>query len=343
MKLSLTPAALALVASSLSWDVSNGASLTSFRGDQIAQKKLLAKSRRLDEDEDEEDEEEEYAFLKNYQIKFIKCLAGEESKNQEGEREYNSVVYRLCPIEEECDAEEALGCSAGYGDYVVGLSTYLDATIEDEERRRGRQLEQDEFRLEEYIECREYDFDDDEDEDDEDRRRARRAARKLDQEYGYFVGPACTEDGSDIRLALFDSNYCKTESEDWEQIANGAELPYAEGGIASPYCEAIYGKNDDGEYEMKDEYMELYENSAGCETNMEYYDENNGGRDESKCEYIAEFVKTSSGGGAAGKVFLWLLAILIIVGGVYFYMQYQEKKKNADKKENLVKSDGVSA
>lgn len=332
MKIALTSAALALVATTLSWDVTTGKKLTSFRGDQLAQKKLLANSRRLEDEEEEEEEEEEYAFLQNYQIKFVKCLAGEESYNREGEKEYNSVIYRLCPVEDECSEEEALGCSAGYGDYVTSLSTYLDASIDDDRRRR--KLEQDEFRLEEYIECREYDFD--EDEDEEDRR------RKLDEEYGYFVGPACTEDGSDVRLALFDSNKCKTESEDWESISNGAELPYAEGGVVSPYCEAIYGKNEDGEYEMNDEYMEMYENSKGCETNMEYYDENNG-KDESQCEFIEEFVKVSSGNGAAGKVILWIIVILIVIGGIYFYMQYQEKKKNADKKENLVKSEGVSA
>lgn len=88
-----------------------------------AKASLLSKSRRLEENEDEdEQQDQEYQFLANYKLKLIGCAAGEIYKNPEnGEAEYSSVIYRLCPADE-CSDDNDYGCKSGYGDFVVGTT-----------------------------------------------------------------------------------------------------------------------------------------------------------------------------------------------------------------------------
>jgi len=111
----------------------------------------------------EMDEESMY-FLNNYSIKLLSCIQGEQVVNYEnGETESSTVVFRLCPSGS-CDADSELGCESGYGDYAVGINTFLDAYMEQQQDNQNyygngmisySQYGQ-EFDAEEYMECKEY-------------------------------------------------------------------------------------------------------------------------------------------------------------------------------------------
>jgi hypothetical protein len=303
MKLSLAIALLVSVANV------NAASISPLRNGK-AISSLMGKSRRLEDANAEEEEEEEFAFLQNYSLKFITCKAGEKWKDPEnGEYEYGVAVYRLCP---DCDDDVAGGCKSGYGEYVVGLNTFVDAYFEDQ---RENMQGDDNFKLEEYSECREYEVQEAD------------GGRRLDQAAMYYVGPSCTEDG-DIKLGLFSEYTCTTESDvDFTTISGGMNLPYSTGGLVPSSCHACYGKNDNGEYEVSEYCMQNYESSYGygCESKMESYSAN--GMDESKCEYIAELTYTKNSGGGRGWAWFWVILIVVLGVGGFIYFQKKRKSK----------------
>jgi hypothetical protein len=297
MKIVALLAATAATASAASRTISGSASKT-----------LISKARKL-EDADEA-EEEEYAFLMNYKLKLRSCVAGEAIKDPEtGEYEYNAVVFRLCPDNGDCDDESQDGCKEGYGDYIVGLNSFVQEYMEAE--RENMQYD-DNFNAAEYAECREY-----ENENNDDGNGA-----------VYYVGPACTEDGTDIKLDMFYDEACTTKPEDvtFEDVSNGWTLPYSDGGLISTYCNSCTEYNDNGEYEAKEFCQKLYEDANKCETNMETY--HYYGKQEGACEYIQELLPARKSGGGAGKVVGWLFFICVI-GAFAGYVVWWKKKKAA--------------
>lgn len=135
----------------------------------------------------EMDEESMY-FLNNYSIKLLGCIQGEQVINYEnGEMESSTVLFRLCPANT-CEAESSIGCEDGYGDFAVGIETFLEAYMEQQKEndngnnnnnnnnnQQNQQQQQyygnngnwnsmiaynnygQEFDAEEYMECREFD------------------------------------------------------------------------------------------------------------------------------------------------------------------------------------------
>jgi hypothetical protein len=282
-----------------------------------ALRKLVANSRRMEEEANNQAEEEMYDFLQYYHIKFVKCLAGEKIANAEGEYEYNAVAYRLCPAES-CDSDSASGCSDGYGDMVVGLDSFVDAYFE-MNRENQQDRTENEFNLEEYRECRQWEMQQQED-----------GGRKLNEEAVFYVGPACTSDGNDIKLEWFSDENCQYPEETYTyESVTGDEygLPYGDGGIISKSCISCYEMGDNSEYGVADFCMNLYEDSKKCESKMEavgYY-----GKDESSCEYIEELMPSKSGMSGAGKVIFWIILIALVVGVGYWFFMQQKKKKAA--------------
>jgi len=275
--------------------------------DHGLKKKVLSKSKRVSGGQrklnDEAEEEEEFAFLQNYKMKMITCKSGEPVRDPEsGEYEMNAVVYRLCPSSGDCDDEDTMGCKDGYGDYVVGLNTFVQAYMEEQ----GENMQYDDnFQIDEYAECGEYENNNDD-----------------GNGYQYYIGPACTDDGTDIKLDLFYDEYCTQVPEDvtFEQVSNGWTMPYSEGGLVSTYCSSCREVDDDGAYETKEMCERLYESSGKCESNMESY--HYYGKQEGACEYIQELLPNSSGGGSAG-----LLFVIALVGGAGAYVFWWKKKK----------------
>jgi len=272
--------------------------------------KVLRAARRVEEGQEEE-QEGEYDYLGKYNLKLIGCKAGEQVRDPEtGEYEYNAVVVRLCPSEFGCDSDATRGCGSGYGDFVVGINTFVDAYFEDQ---RDNMNWDDNFEVDRYAQCEEYEQEAAEDD---------QAQQNANQ---YFIGPTCVEDGVDIRLAVFEDEACTYESETaFETISNGWSLPYSSGGIVSTSCIDCMEVNENGEYEQREMCQQLYEESASkCEEKMEYYSYY--GQNVQGCEYIAEMMPAKKSGGA-GKIFGWIIFFALIIG-LAFYIVWWRKSK----------------
>lgn len=281
-----------------------------------ATRKLLSNSRRLEDNGDEE--EEEFAFLMNYNLKMIGCKADEQIRNPEdGEYEYGAAIFRLCP--EGCDSDMSTGCDSGHGDFVVGLQSFVQAYFEDQ---RDNMYYDDNFKVDEYVECREYEMENDD-------------GNNNNNAQPYYIGPACTDDGKDVRLQIFYDEACSQVPEEvtFEDISNGWSLPYEEGGLVSQNCLPCAEYND-GAYELKEMCEELYQNAGKCETGMEsfhYY-----GKQEGSCEYIESLMPAKKSSGSGAKAFGWVVFILVVVGAFSAYAMWWKKKKAGQASDGLM-------
>jgi len=284
--------------------------------------KVLRNARRLDEDKDEGDneedenneEEDEYAFLSNYNLKFVSCDKSLQMKNEDGDYTYGAAILRLCPTESGCDNDSAGGCKEGYGDFAVSIEDYVDAYFEDQEDNMNWD---DNFDGNKYAKCEEYEPEVEGDDNPY-------------ENYEFFIGAACADDGDDIKLGFFSDDTCQTDSEiSFGDVSNGWTLPYSSGGLVSKNCaDCLEYNEDEGGYELREMCTELYENAnMKCEENMQFASQY--GQDVSSCEAISELLPRSakSGGGGAGKFFAWLLFIILIVGILGYIMWWRKKKQ----------------
>jgi len=206
--------------------------------------------RRLDENGD--DAEEYVVDVSGYSLKFEQCqfvkaydddLAGEGSETILATRRF--VIFRLCPSDD-CDS-----CSSNYGEYIVDLEEYLEATVD-------YQTELQEEMCDACQECGNWEegnddgqnqeADEDEDED-EGRRRLQNYSVDCDTCYdecmkienmednGYidatdflgcqlvydaeddgngslYAGPMCASNGSKIKIGLFTDADCNVPDSD---------------------------------------------------------------------------------------------------------------------------------
>ena len=311
MKLSLTILLLLSVAST-----SLAATMGPIRSGK-ALESLLKKSRRLDQGEDD------YSFLQNYQLKFISCKGGQLTQNENGKYVDTAsvVVFRLCP-NDGCDSDITQGCNSGYGDYVVSLNNYVQAYFEDQRENRE---EDENFRVDEYLECGEYEVQNEG--EGEQGENEQEGENQNENNVAYYIGPTCTDDGTDAKFELFTDDACSTVSSDVTFYElSGMDLPYSSGGLVSTSCSSCYGQNDNGEYEVSEFCEGLYELSYGCETNMETYSAN--GKDESHCDYINQLTgsKKKTGGGrsasgaGAGWTIFWVIFAVAVLGVVGFVL-----------------------
>lgn len=194
--------------------------------------KVLRSARRLEQanqgGDDQANQEEQYDYLAQYSLKLIGCKAGTSIANADGngEYEYSAAIFRLCPTENGCSDEGVSGCKSGYGDFVVGLNTFVQAYFEDQ---RDNMNWDDQFQVDRYAECAEYEIENDD-----------------DQAAQYWIGPTCTEDELDVKLAVFDDEICTQESKStFGEISNGWTLPFSGGGMVSTYCSDCLEYNED--------------------------------------------------------------------------------------------------
>jgi hypothetical protein len=290
----------------------------SISGKNVA--KVLRAARKL---EDGNAQEDENAYLAKYTLKMVSCEAGVQVYSADGNGEYenNAVIFRLCPSENGCDSDSQKGCSSGYGDYVVGLSTFIDAWFEDQ---RDNMQWDDNFAVDQYAECAQYEIDNDE--------------NNQWENYAFYIGPTCTSDGKDVALDLFTDEACTYKSEDisFSDISNGWTLPYSDGGIVSTQCIDCYGMNENGEYEIREMCGQLQEQkSLACEEKMEYYSYY--GQNVQGCEQITEMMPKSSksSSGSGGKVFGWIVFLAVVVGLAGYIVWWRKKKAGS--------SDGLNA
>jgi hypothetical protein len=312
MKLAVATLMLASLASS------------AFAGKTISAKnagKVLRAARRVEEEGDDNGEDD-LSYLSKYTLKMIGCKNGETVIDPEtGEYSYGAVVVRLCPSEMGCDSDATRGCDSGYGDFVVGLNTFVDAYFEDQ---RDNMQWDDMFQVDKYAECSEYEVEQEEDD----------ANENAYADYSFYIGPTCTESEDDIALAVFQDDACTTASEvSFSTLSNGWELPFETGGMVSTSCiDCLDYNEDDAAYELREMCTEVYQSAASkCETNMEYYSYY--GQNVQGCEYITEVMPAMASGGNGGKVFGWIVFIALI-GGLAGYIVWWRKSKSDDRDDN---------
>jgi len=277
---------------------------------------------------------DEYEFLQNYEQIYVTCDAEMSVMNQEGEYEYGAVVTRFCPTGATCDTDGTKKCEGGYGDYVVGIETYMQQFLEQFERgqednQNNNQNNGDdgfEFNFGEFGECRQFEVEQNENDGNQD---------GYDQAQAqYYIGPKC--DGGNIRIALFTDEDCTAESYDvsFEDLT-GVALPWSTSIIEDDDCKPYYcyGANENGEYEYNEFCTTMYEQAnLKCETDMETFSPY--GKSEGGCETIAAMLPVSSSGGNAG-VFIIILIVAAVVGfGIWYFLQ--QKKKTAASQEGLM-------
>jgi hypothetical protein len=271
---------------------------------------------------DQAEEEEENAYLGKYNLKLVGCKAGETVTNAEnGETEYSAAIFRLCPTESGCS--DTTGCSSGYGDYVIGLTTFVEAYFEDQ---RDNMQWDDAFQVDKYAKCEQYKVE----------------GGDGDNQYAdmqFYIGPTCTSDSKDVRLAVFEDETCTYESETaFESLSNGWSLPFSEGGLVSTSCIDCVDYNDNGEAEIREFCEELTTNAASaCEEKMESFSAN--GQNSEGCDYIKELMpvqQKSSSKGKGGKIFGWFVFVAVVIGLAGYIVWWRKKKQAAT-------SNGLSA
>mmetsp|Transcript_27231 Transcript_27231/g.65195 ORF Transcript_27231/g.65195 Transcript_27231/m.65195 type:complete len:553 (+) Transcript_27231:129-1787(+) len=273
--------ALALAAA-VSAPVSTTVDASSIRGNTKASKKLMQKATRIleqnanngnyngqngyyQQQQQGGGEGAEYSYLMGYSIKLLTCLNGQQTVNYEtNEVDMSTVVFRLCPVDS-CDNDSIQGCDEGYGDYTVGLSTFLEAYMEGQQEQQqnnnnngnGQQYNYnyqdgganqgnsmsmiyyssygDEFDVSEYArECREFNM------EEFNNNNNNGNGQYYNGQYGnngngnaaynLYMGPACASDGKGVRLAIFSDQYCSYENTDvsFNTLTNGmfSTIPY---------------------------------------------------------------------------------------------------------------------
>jgi hypothetical protein len=270
------------------------------------------------QDGDNADGDDDY--LMKYTLKMISCASDQQVVGEDGAYEYGAILFRLCPTASGCSDDSAKGCAAGYGDFIVGLNTYVDSYFEDQ---RDNMNWDDAFKVDEYAECGEYEGEDG---------------------TSVYIGPTCTSDAAGVRLAVFDEYTCQTESAtSFETVSGGWTLPYSTGGMVSTACIDCYGVNDDGNYELREMCQDLYDASAyKCESNMEYFSYY--GQNVQGCDYTSSLMPASSkkARSSGGKVFGWFVFILVVGGGVGYVMWWRKSKLEQESLLNAPSFDSQS-
>lgn len=189
--------------------------------------------------------------------------------------------------------------------------------IEEEQEEDGNG--DDKWEMDKFAKCEEYNPDENADDGNQGQW----------ENYQFFVGPTCSDDGLNIKLELFTDEYCRQVSEiDFGTISNGWTLPYADGGLVSTNCQSCTNYNDDGEAEISEMCEEAYENAAlKCEEKMEYYSYY--GQNTQGCETLAEMFPVGSG-LTAGQIFGWII-FFVLLFGIGGWMFWWRARKAASK------------
>ena len=293
MKFASSVIALALA----SGVVVNGMSI---RGNTRHANKLIASARRLEEGSgdsgdgeesgdsgDEEESEDsgdsgdavEEMSLTDYSITLLTCISGEQVTNDEdGESESSSVVFRLCPSSSCNMTTTLLGCDDGYGDYVVGIDTFLQVYMESQGEEESQDEEENDedneeenyqqydnpmikynkwgqaFDASQYMECAAFE--------------QQQGGNNYYRDMQFYIGPGCSADGSSIALHTYMDDACTTSFDgNFTLISAGWEsLPFSDGGIVSMECVSCATVDEDYNVEVNEMCEQEYGSSvAQCD------------------------------------------------------------------------------
>lgn len=278
---------------------------------------LMKHARRLEDDggDDYDQESSIESYLENYSLKLRACIPGQSIEDTDGNTEYGVVIFRMCDVG---SCSNTNGCNTDYAEFAVGLGTFVNAYMDDQ----ADSMEWDDaFAVDEYAICAQYEGDNNGDGNT------------------YYIGPACTEDGTSIKLDLFEDEYCYQESSaEFSDISNGLTLPYSDGGLVSNQCADCAGYDEDGYVELREICSELYEQTSyRCETNWNaphyYWDHVTEiyryGQDTLGCNFISRLEKKESApvNETMGLIFVSFL-LAVSIGGAVYYTQWWKQSKS---------------
>lgn len=290
-------------------------------------RKLLSNARRLADDDGNDNYgdgaleaagfEEVEAALVDFELKLLKC-EGEVSlgMSDEGVLKYGVAIVRACP-KNTCSSKTQGGCKKGHADFAIPLTDFVEAYIQDQADNMQWDDAQD---MSNFAQCAAYNQDMDD---------------QAQGESQYYVGPGCTSNGKDIKLAVFDDQYCQTESStSFEEISNGWTLPFSDGGLVSSQCLKCSEEDGNGGYGLKEMCATFYEDAAlRCEEwdiSHYYWDSITEvyrfGKDKTGCKYIDWMDKSEPFSEWATIFFLSIMVIGSIAGAVYYTIWWKQGK-----------------
>jgi len=233
---------------------------------------ILSKARLL-----EQNNQVDYTWVANMSLKFQGCYHTQqwnEQANGEDDVRISTaklVRFRLCPSSS-CSMSDAAGCSAGYGDYVIDMETYLAAYLEAVQQDQEYNCKYEE----EYGDCgcdkdgqddgfnedickyecymgkgMEYCIDKNPYEEEGNQKKENWNLREyaqckqykfqnnnnnraLEEQAKYYVGAYCSENGGKIFLGLFTDDTCSQFADSYGGAETFTTLSY---GTSLPYSE----------------------------------------------------------------------------------------------------------
>jgi hypothetical protein len=311
----LSASMLAAVAASMASASASSSSSLAMSSNGL--RNVLSKARRLD-DRAQQGEQAVEDYIQGFSLQFLKCVGDEAiddvQDDDDSSGQYGVVFFRMCP-NQYCNNGGT--CSGdGYADFAISMASYVGAYIEDQ---ADNMQWDDNMDMDNFAGCNQYEIE------------------GGDDGVSYYTGPTCMEDGSDIRIGLFQDYQCQYEAEEsFESISNGATLPFSEGGLISTNCVACAEYEDDGNYDVKDICMDLYDlaplKCESWEMRHYYWDYKTEiyryGQDTTGCKNISfltrEPVRQAS---QVGEIFMLFFLVAISVGGGYYYTIWWSKSE----------------
>jgi len=249
----------------------------------------------------------------DYSMKFMSCNSEQVIVDADYNEHLGVVIFRLCPSN---SCSDNSGCSSGYAEFAIDVGTYVAYFLEDQ----GDNMNYDDkFDGGDFGECTEYEEESDDDNADM-----------------YYIGPGCTADGTGLKMAVYEDQYCYQESQvSFDSISNGWTLPYSDGGLVSTQCTGC----TDGDGAVREMCLDLYDYSPyRCEAEFDfkhyYYDTNfemyRYGQDTTGCTKIDVFQRPRS---TFSQETYWedaILAVMLLVvtaAGYAWYSTWWKKQK----------------
>ena len=240
-------------------------------------RKVLSKARNVENKgrELEDWAEQQSAWVANYSIKFQGCHHisqwNEEAEDEEDVRIITKrlVRFRLCPSAY-CSTDNTQGCANGYGDYIIDMSSYLEALVEAQELQNeyqekynnaqqangyydedgnyveGQQYEyqqeEAQYDIADYMECAQADLGNRRQLQDNNNYNnyngnnynGNNQNQQEEWDGSYYIGPYCASQGGAIYLGLFTDDQCTTFADN-----NGGRDTYS----ALTYSQLPYGSS----------------------------------------------------------------------------------------------------
>ncbi|KAL3810570.1 hypothetical protein ACHAXA_001183 [Cyclostephanos tholiformis] len=261
---------------------------------------ILSRARKLEDDNAEID----YTWVANMSLKYQGCYHTQvwngnvDASDDVRVSTQRLVRFRLCPSDS-CSMTNAAGCGAGYGDYVIGMETYLEAYLEavqqdheyncEYEKNYGKCAACEDADNKEYCEydCyvgkgMEYCVDRNPyDEDNGNQQQQEMDLGKIaegcqqfkvnnNQQSAYYLGAYCSANGGSIHLGLFTDDTCSAFADE-SGGANtylslvGSALPYSDTTLIGTECMSCKEPKDVNQNGQNDQY-DADEVKESCET-----------------------------------------------------------------------------